>query len=109
TGELCESLLEFLAIVIRRRFVDLTTDSRDTSLDRFVIAATFDNRRVFLIDDHAFCSSEILECYVLEFNTEIFGYHFSAGQDREVFENRFTAIAKRRSFHCANFDRSAQS
>jgi hypothetical protein len=51
-GELGQTLLELLAVVIRRRLVDRGFQLLDTSLDLVVIALTVDQRGRLLVDEN---------------------------------------------------------
>ena len=59
TGKFCQSLLQFLAIVVRSCFFDLLANRCHAALDRFAIAAAFDDGRGFFVDNHTLCRSEI--------------------------------------------------
>src|SRR5438105_2228807 len=48
--DLREALLQLLAIVVRRRVVDLGPQLLHTALDRGLVAGAFDDRRVVLVD-----------------------------------------------------------
>src|SRR5439155_16605355 len=99
--EFRKSLLQFLAIVIAGRLFNLTTDLSDPALDVGVLARTFDNRGVFLVDGHALGLAQVFELDVLELDPEVFADHFAAGQHRDVFQHRLATIAEARSFYRA--------
>ena len=106
-GELSQTFLQFLAVVVRSGFFDLRTDLRDTPFDSRFLAGAFDDRGIVLVDDHAFGAAEIFERYVFQLDAQLFGDHLAIGQDRDIFEHRFTAIAKSRSFDGDDFQRAA--
>ncbi len=81
-GEFRESLLKLFAIVLRRGFFHLFANGCDATLNGFAVASALDYRGCFLIDDHALCSTEIVERYVFEFDAEVFSNNFSASQDQ---------------------------
>src|SRR6266403_1161356 len=103
-----QSLLEFLAIVIAGRLFNLTTDLSDAALDVGVLAGTFDDGRVFLVDGHALGLAQVFELNVLELDPEVFADHFAAGQHRDVFQHRLATIAEARGFDRADLQCAAQ-
>src|SRR5205814_97710 len=92
--EFRETLLEFFAIVIARRFFDLTTDLRNASFDIDLLAFALDNGGVFLVDGGTLGPAELFELHVLELDAEIFRDATSAGQHRDVFQHRLATIAE---------------
>ena len=52
TGELGQTFLQFLAVVVGSRFFDLRADLRDAAFDSGFLAGAFDNRGVVLVDDY---------------------------------------------------------
>ena len=53
TGKLREAFLQFLAIVIRGRLLDLLADLRAAALNVVLLAGAVDYRRVLLLDADA--------------------------------------------------------
>src|SRR5207244_1042124 len=106
--EFRETLLEFFAIVIARRFFDLTTDLRNAAFDIDLLAFAFDNGGVLLVDGGALGAAELFELHVLELDAEIFRDATPAGEHRDVFEHRLTTIAEARRLHRAHLQRAAQ-
>src|SRR5690606_15963418 len=94
--ELSETLLEFLAVVIRSRFLDLRLDLRDTGVDVLFAASAVDDRRILFLDHDLLGATEHVERDVLELDTEILADSCAARQDRDVFQHRLAAIAKTR-------------
>src|SRR5207248_6039127 len=70
--ELGETFLEFFAIVIARRFFDLTTDLRNAAFDIDLLAFAFDNGGVLLFDGGALGPAQIFQLHVLELDADIF-------------------------------------
>src|SRR5258705_2213963 len=106
SGELSQALLQLLAVVVRSCFFDLRPDLRDTAFDGGFLAGTFDDRGVVFVDDHAFGAAEIFERNVFQFDAQLFGDHLAIGEDRDVFEHRFAAVAKPRSLDGDDFQRA---
>src|SRR4029079_349404 len=59
TGELRQTLLQPLLVVVRRGGVDRGADLLDTTLDLRVFTGAVDERRVVLVDDDALGAAEI--------------------------------------------------
>src|SRR6476659_8583203 len=107
-GELGETLLELLTVVIAGGVFDLLTDRFGASLDRVGFAGTIDDRRIVLIDRHALGAAEHRGGDVLELDAEILGDHLALGQDRDILEHRLAAIAEARSLYGRDLEAAAQ-
>src|SRR5215831_18973976 len=107
-GEFRQALLQFLAIVIAGRLLNLTTNLSDATLDVSVFTSAFDNRGVFLVDSDALGFAEVLELNVLKLDTEVFADQSAAGEHRDVFQHRLATIAETGSFDRADLQRAAQ-
>src|SRR6185295_4690269 len=64
--ELREPLLELLAVVVRRRLLDLTADLVDAVRDRGLLSGALDDRGVALRDLDLLRAAELLDLHVLE-------------------------------------------
>src|SRR5690349_16446710 len=60
-GELGNTLLELLLVVVRRGFFSLLTDRLDARLDISGLAGAVDDRGVFLLDDNLLGVAEIIQ------------------------------------------------
>src|SRR5207247_4855069 len=106
--EFGETLLEFFAIVIARRFFDLTTDLRNAAFDIDLLAFAFDNGGVLLVDGGALGPAKIFELHVLELDAEIFRDATTTGQHRNVFQHRLATIAEAGRLDRADLQCAAQ-
>src|SRR5207237_10834305 len=59
-GELRDSLLQLLLVVIRCCILDLLADGFHTRFNRALLAGAIDDRRLVLADLDAFCTAQIL-------------------------------------------------
>ena len=106
-GEFRKALLEFFFVVVRSAVLRSAFLMRAIAvLDLRFFASAFNERRVFFFDDRFFHSAEHVDGDVFEFKAELFADEFSAGEDRDVFEDRFASVAKAWSFHSADFQAS---
>src|SRR3989454_645863 len=92
--QLCQALLQFLAVVVRSRLLDLRADLLDPPLDRTGLARALDDRGLVLVHDHLLGLPEILELDVLQLDPEVLGDRLAAGQDRDVLEHLLAAVAE---------------
>src|SRR6266404_4659548 len=69
--ELCQTLLQLLAIIVGRSFVDLRANSFHATLNVRRLSATLDDGRVVLVDRDFLGPAEIGNLNVLELDTEI--------------------------------------
>src|SRR6266508_3096625 len=93
-GELGESLLEFLAVVVRGGFLDLRLDLADAPLYVGLLARATNYRGVHLVDHHLLGAAEHIDRHVLELGAEIRGDHGAGCEDRNVLEHCLAAIAE---------------
>src|SRR5689334_3472179 len=72
-GELGNTLLELLLVVVRSGLDGLLTDRLDARLDVGGLARTTDDGRVFLLDDDLLGIAQIIERSLLELQTDFVG------------------------------------
>src|SRR5690606_41722462 len=106
--ELRDPLLELLAIIVRRGLLDLLLQLLDAALDRGLLAAAVDDRRVFLRDADALRRAEILELHLLERQADLLGDALAAREDRDVLQHRLTTIAEARRLRRGDLEAAAQ-
>src|SRR5438093_1014272 len=86
-GQLCQPLLQLLAVVIRRGLLDLGADLLDAALDLLRLAGALDDRGVVLVEDQLLGLSEVLELDVLELDPEVLRDRLAAGERGDVLEH----------------------
>ena len=107
-GQLCEALLELLAVEVRVGVLDLGLQLLDPGLDRLGVAGAVDDRGRVLVDDHAAGVPELRDLRVLELEAHLLGDHLGAGEDRDVLEHALAAIAEARRLHGDSRERATQ-
>ena len=107
--KLCQALLELFAVVVRFCFFDLTFDQSDALFDFFFFACAFNKSGVIFADDSFFHFSKHVDCGVFQLYAKLFADHLAAGDDCNVFEHCFAAVAKARSFDGADFQAGAEA
>ena len=108
THELRQALLEFLAVVVGRRVLDLGTELLHPAADAGLCSGALDDRRVVLVDDDLLGPAEVLELDVLELDPEVLRDGATAGQDGDVLEHLLAAIAKAGRLDGGRLERAAQ-
>src|SRR6478672_8177622 len=108
-GELGQTLLQLLAVVVRGGLLDLRLDLRHARLDVGLLAGAVDDRGVLLVDHHLLGAAEHGERDVLELDAEIFRDRLAAGQDRDVLQHGLAAIAEARSLDGCHLQAAAQT
>src|SRR5688500_15186207 len=98
-GELRNTLLELLFVVVRRGFFSLLTDRLDARLDVRGLAGAVDDRGVFLLDDDLLGIAEIVQRGLLELQTDFIGDDRAAREDRDVLQHGLATIAEARRLH----------
>src|SRR5713226_2050911 len=108
-GELGQTLLQLLTVVVRGGFLDLRLDLVDAGFDVGLLAGTVDDGGVLLVDHHLLGATEHGERDVLELDAEIFRDRLAAGQNRDVLQHRLATIAETRGLHGGNLEAAAQT
>jgi hypothetical protein len=85
-GQLGESFLELVLVIVRGRVFDLSADLVTPLFDGNCFASPADDHGGVLVDHDAVGGPEILERHVFEFDAEVSGDHHRAGQDGDVIE-----------------------
>src|SRR6185437_222423 len=107
-GKFRQPLLQFLAIVIRSSFFNLSSNRRHTSMYRLPFAAPLNQGCRVFVDDGALGSSQIRQLDVFEFDAQVFRNNASAGKNSQIFENSLTPVSKGRGLNSTNLYRAAQ-
>ena len=95
-GELRQTLLQLLLVVVRRGLLDRDADLLDAALDLVLLAGAVDDRRVVLVDDDPLGAAEVGDHGVLELEADFLADDLAAGEDRDVLQHRLAAIAEAR-------------
>src|SRR5439155_10855862 len=85
-GELAEALLELLPIPVGGGALEGRLYLGDAGVDVFLLALTFDDRRLFLGNHDAAGATEVLDGGRVQLAPELFADHGSAGEAGEVAE-----------------------
>src|SRR5438445_624975 len=93
-GELRETLLELLPIIVRGRLLDLRPDLLDAALDLLGATGALDDRGVVLVHDHLLGAAEVIELEVFELDAEVLRDRLAPGHGRDVLEHGLAAIAE---------------
>src|SRR5690606_7202800 len=107
-GELRQTLLQLLAVIVGGGLLDLHLDLGDAGLDVLLLAGAVDDGRVVLVDGNALGAAQHVEGDVLELDAEILGDDGAAGQDSDVLQHGLAAVAEARSLHRADLEAATQ-
>src|ERR1035438_5872285 len=108
TGELGQAFLEFLAVVVRGGFLDLTADLVHAALDVGALATAFDDGGVFFVHHNALGAGEVAQLNGLELDAEVFADELGAGKDGDIFAHGLAAVAESRGLDGDDVKRAAQ-
>ena len=106
-GQLGETLLQLLAVVVGVGVLDLGLDLVDATLDVVLGAAALDDRGLVLRDDDLAGTAEQVERDVLELQADLFGDDLTTGEDRHVLQHRLAALAEAGGLHGSRLERAA--
>src|SRR6188768_4521600 len=107
TGELGNTLLELLLVVVRSGFFSLLTDRLDARLDVRRLAGAVDDRAVLFLHDHFLGFAEIVDGGLLELQTDFIRNHRAAREDCDVLQHGLATIAKARGLDGSNLEDAA--
>src|SRR6185437_1765895 len=95
-GQLGQTLLQLLAVVVRGGLLDLRLDLLHARLDVGLLAGAVDDRGLLFLDDHLLGAAQHVEGHVLELDAEVLGDELAAGEDRDVLEHGLAAVTEAR-------------
>src|SRR5215207_1778808 len=107
-GELCQALLQFLAVVIRASVLELGAYLVHTAPDPLGIAGPLDDGRIVLGDDDFAGPPQLVEPGVLELEAQLLGDDLAAGEDGDVLEHPLAPVAEEWGPHRSRRARAAQ-
>src|SRR3546814_18894372 len=107
-GQLGQTLLQLLAVVVRGGFLDLRLDLTAAGLDVRLFADAVHHRGLVLGDDDALGTAQHGEGDVLQLDTNVFGDRGADGQDGNVLQHGLAAVAETRGHHGADLHRSQE-
>ncbi len=93
-SQLGQTLLQLLAVIVGGRDVDLLADHPDARLDVLVVAGAFDDRRVVSVDADLLRAAKLIQFNALQLDAQVLENGLTAGQDRDVLQHGFSAIAE---------------
>ncbi len=107
-GELGDAPLELFLVIVVGGVVDLVLELIDAALDGPFGAGAFDDGGVVLIDADLLGPAELGNFDVFQLDAELFENRGAAGDDGDVFQHGFSAIAKARGFDGGDFEGAAE-
>jgi hypothetical protein len=107
-ASLAKRSCNFLAIVVRSGFLDLTSDLFNPSLNIFGRSFALNDRRIFLVDGHPLRLAEIFQRNVFKLDPKVLGKTTTTGEDRDVLQRRFAPVAEAGSFHGGHLEGAPQ-
>src|SRR6266699_1815413 len=97
-GQLRQSLLELLTIVVAGRFLNLCLDLTNARLNCLLASFAFNDGRLILVSHNTTGITQVTECRIVEAATGLFANDLPTGQDSDILQHLLAAIAKARSF-----------
>ena len=107
-GELGQTLLQLLLVVVGGGLLDLRLDLGDARLDVLLLAGAVDDGGVLLLDADALGAAEHLERDVLELDAEVLADHLAVGEHGDVLQHGLAAIAEARRLDGRHLQAAAQ-
>src|SRR5579859_3635501 len=108
TNQLRQPLLQLLAVVVAGSLLHLAANFFHAAFDLSVLALALDHRRVVLVDGDLLGLAQVRDLHVLQLDSQIFGDGLATGQDRDILQHRFAAIAEAWSLHSRDLQRATQ-
>src|SRR5581483_2240920 len=107
-NQLRQPLLQLLAVVVAGGLLDLAADFLYAAFDLGVLSLAFDEGGVVLVDGNFLRLTEVGHLDVLQLDTEVFGDGLAAGENGDVLQHGFAAIAEARRLYRANLQGATQ-
>merc|ERR1711991_752489 len=107
-SQLGHTLLQFLTVVIRGGFFDLLTDLRNTCFDFRLLACTVNDGGFVFGDLNLLGGAKHVHGDVFQLHAQVFRDNLTAGQDRDVLQHGFAAVAEAGCFDGCDFQAAAQ-
>ena len=107
TSEFGNAFGELFAVVLRLGVVEFTANGGHTLCHCVSAFLASDDRGAFLADRDSAGAAEIGECDLLEGHRPVFADHCAAGEDGDVCQCSFAALAKRWSTHSSDLQNAA--
>src|SRR4029077_16923599 len=108
TDQFRQPLLQFLAVVVTGGFINLTANFLYATFDVRMLAFTFDDGGIVLVDGDLLGLAEILHLHVLKLDTEIFGDCLPPRERCDVLQHCLAPIAESRRLYGSNLPRAPQ-
>ena len=106
-GELGQTLLELLLVVVAGGGLDLRLDLADAGLDRVLVTHAVDDSGVVLVDGHLLGRTEVGERRILKRQSGLLRNHGTSGEDGDVLEHGLAAVSETWGLHCGHFQSAA--
>src|SRR5208282_3928793 len=94
THQLCQPLLQLLAVVVRGGVVHLDAELLDPAFDIALLACALNDRGVVLVDGDLFRAAQVFHFHVFEADAQVLSDGFTAGQNGNVFQHGLAAVAE---------------
>ncbi len=104
-----KTLLQFLLVVCGLGSLNLCLDLCYTSRNSLLVAGTVDDSGVLFADIHTLSGTQHIEGCALKFDALLLTDYRAAGQDSDVFQHLFAAVAEARSLDGAYLELCAQA
>ena len=106
--QLCKALLELLAVKVRGRLLNLSTDLADSLINLSLVACAVCDDGVLFLNLHGLRSSKHIQGSFLKLKAKLLGDYLSAGQNRDIPEHLFSSVAVTRRLYTNYGEGSAQ-
>ena len=106
-GQLGHALLQFFAVVVGSRLLDLGANLADPAFYAVSLARAVDDGGVLLADLNALGVAQVVEANLLQRQPDFLGDHRAAGQDGDVFQHGLAPVAEPRRLDARHLDGAA--
>ena len=107
-GEFRQALVELLAVVVAGGLINLNADLFDAALDVGAVALTANDGGVVFGGNNLFALTEVSNGGRFEFAAGFLGNHGRAGQDGDILQHGFAAVAETGGFDSQHVEHAAQ-
>ena len=108
TRELSNAFLQLFFVVVRVAEIQFFTNLSNTFVNIGLISNIRDDGGFVLRNSDLASSTKHFEGCGTKFQTSIFRDNLTIGENGDILQHRFTAIAKTRGFDCCNIQRTSE-
>ena len=108
-GNFSQSFLQLFTVIIGGRFFNLFTNLSRAGSNQILLAVTVNDSRVIFGNFDSFRRTQHIQSNIFNLHAQLFGNNLSTGQNGNILQHGFAAIAETRSLNRTNLQAAANT